>query len=287
MKIGVFGNCQSVGMATSISALVNDAEVYRFGLHEARTATDDKIEAAMLTFEGCDFVFFQPSLVHNIKGVSSDDFVARCKTLIAYPLIACRVLQPDCHYLKNNNQTHLEGPLGPYQSGIAAGAFLSGLSVERTAALFNKFTYQKLGYLDLDYQDEAISREARRHDYNFQSFIDGKHGRFMHTINHPSIEIIFETARQGLKKANVTYREPETLPNDWLSENSVWPIYPGLATSIKSSENDFRFRRRRTNTDLSLLEFLEESFSVFRNNNGEFRSDLSDQVRSFISSYVI
>lgn len=287
MKIGVFGNCQSAGMAASISALVPDAEVHRFGVHEARTASTETITAEMDIFSECDHVFTQPSLAHGIKGLLPDDFAARCKNLIPYPLIACRFLQPDCHYLPNDKGVHIEGPLGPYQSGIAAGAYLSGLSLDRTIALFNIFTYRKLGYLDFDPEDEAISREAQRFEYDFGAFLKGEHGRFMHTINHPGIEIIFETARQGLNKAGISCDESAVVPNDWLGQNSVWPVYPGLAKNFAPVGEEVRFRRPRMNTDLSLPEFVEASYEVFRAADGAFRSDLSDRVKAFIATHVV
>jgi hypothetical protein len=287
MKIGVFGSCQSVGMAASISALVPDAEVHRFVVDEARIAGAETITAKMNILSECDHVFIQPSLAHGIKGLLPDDFAARCKNIIPYPFILCRFLQPDCHYLPNDKGAFIEGPLGPYQSGIAAGAYLSGLSLDRAISLFNMFTYRKLGYLDFDPEDEPISREARRFEYDFGAFLKGEHGHFMHTINHPKISILFETARQSLNKAGISYDKSAVLPNDSLSQNSVWPVYPALAKSFVSEGEEIRFRRPRMNTDLSLPEFVEASYEAFHAANGAFCSALSDKVKTFIATYVV
>ena len=287
MKIGVFGNCQSVGMADSISALAPEAEVHCLDVPRARTGTAETIASEMEIFSDCDHVFIQPSLSHGIKGLMSEDFAARCKNIIPYPLIACRSLQPDCHYLQYDKGGHLEGPLGPYQSGIAAGAYLSGLSLDRATALFSIFTYRKLDYPGFHLGDEVIGREARRFEYDLGAFFRGENGFFMHTINHPRIDIIFETARQGLHKAGISCDECAEQPVDLLEQNCIWPHYPGLAKKFAPSGDDIRFRRPRMNTNLSLSEFVEASYETFRAADGAFRSDLSDRVRTFIATHVV
>lgn len=243
-------------MAASIRALVPSAEVHHFGLHEARSAPTDKIAAEMDTFAKCDFVFLQPSLTHGINGLQEPDFAARCKRIIPYPMIAYRGLQPDCHYIKLETGDLVQGALGPYHSAIVAGAYQAGLCMDRAEKLFNVFTYRALGYFDIRANSEPIGVESLRHQYDYSAFFDGERGVFMHTINHPTIGIIFDSAKQALEKAQVHVNSSATPPDDWLSTMHIWPVYTGLRSY---SDAEIRFKSPRVSVDLSLSEFVKKA----------------------------
>lgn len=286
MKIGVFGNCQSVGMAASISALVPDAEVHRFGVREAQDSDEGEIQSQMNAFATCDYVFLQPSMKHNIDALQLNAFSTRCREIVPYPLIASRVSHPDCHYLSGADGKHFVGPMGQYQSAIAAGSYLSGLSAQRAVTLYNKFTYEKMGFSHYNNEKEVVGREALSLGYDFNEFFSGSHGPFMHTINHPRINIIFETARQALNKIGLSVSDGAVVPPDNLSRNTVWPIYPGLPGANRK-ESDLVFKLDAKNLRLSLPEFVEASYEAFRAADGAFRSDLSDRVKAFIATHVV
>ena len=285
MKVGVFGNCQSSGMADSIRVLAPDVEVFYFGVPRALKSTPEQISEAMAQFAQCDAVFTQPSVKHKVQGLQPADFEKACKRVVGYPLIASRVAHPDCHYLLDEQGKQVVTPLGPYHSAIAAGAYLEGLSAERALALFNAFTYCALGYTKLRYDDEVVAWEARKYEYDFGDFFAEKGHAFMHTINHPRIEIIFETARQGLAKLGVSCENDIAAPTDNLARNTVWPIYPGLHGK-PTRPQVFSFTHEARNLAFSLPEFLAASYEAYASAS-TLKSPQADKVRSYIREFVV
>lgn len=286
MRIGVFGNCQSNGMAQSICALAPDIDVFRFGLPQAQGCSVDEIAEIMEIFSDCDAVFIQPSIKHSINALSADNFAARCKRLVPYPLIASRVAHPDCHYVVDQNGKQVLTPLGPYHSAITVGAYLEGLGVDRALALFNRFTYRALGYDRIRDDDEVVAKEAKALGYDFSGFFTRSDRVYMHTINHPRIEIIFETARQGLAKLGVAYLRDAKLPEDNLKHSTVWPVYPGLFDRGSGNE-DIVFLHAARNVAYTLPEFIEISYATYDAHDVPMNSAALKRVRAFINDYVV
>lgn len=286
MKVGVFGNCQAWGLSHGVAALLPDEEVFHYGSPNAQNASSEAIAKVMDTFATCDVILYQPSLTDRIPGVEPKDFEMRFKNLVPYPFIATRVFHPDSHYLQDEKDALILGPMGPYQSGIAVGAYLSGLSCERTVSLYNAFTYRGMGYLDFDWAWETVCKEASRFGYDYDAFLDGQYGCFMHTITHPTISILFETAKQALTKSEIKFIDPGKLPVDSLGQNYVWPVYPGLAQKYSGADREFVFQYPEKKVCLTLPEFVSESFQAFETVSGPFSSDLSDKAKAFIAKYV-
>jgi Polysaccharide biosynthesis enzyme WcbI len=287
MKIGVFGNCQSHGMARSIMALLPGVEVHLYTLHEARIADEDTICRQMDIYSACDIVLYQPSMRYSISGLQSKDFEDRCKRTIQYPFIACRSFHPDCHFLLDAGGNTIIGKIGPYHSAIIVAAYKAGLSVERATLLFNMFTYRAMGYLDYSLESEPVAVEANLYGFDYHDFFTGNHGNFMLTINHPKINIIYSTAKQCLEKLDIKASDHAAIPPDNLEMKAIWPIYPGLHQSLSHQDNPFLFQQPRSNTSLSLPEFITGSYALYDTVADGFHSELSDKASSFISEYVV
>lgn len=286
MKIGVFGNCQSNGMAQSIFALAPDIDVFRFGVPQAQGRSADEIAEIMEIFSGCDAVFIQPSVKHSINGLSADNFAARCKRIVPYPLISSRVAHPDCQYVVDQKGNLVLTPLGPYHSAIAVSAYIEGLDVDRALALFNRFTYRALGYDRIRDDDEVVAKEAKALGYDFSAFFTRPDRVYMHTINHPRIEIIFETARQGLAKLGVAYQRDAKIPEDKLKHSTVWPVYAGLFDRGSVNE-DIVFSHAARNVAYTLPEFIEISYAAYDAVDVPMKSTALERVRAFINNYVV
>ena len=290
MKIGVYGNCQVRSIADGIRHLVPDATIYNFGVNQT-IAADPKTRARTAdTLADCDLVFFQPGINDYAEGLTPDDMKRRCKRLAALPILFTRSLQPDCHYVYAPGGGLIQGPLGPYQSAIIAGAYLKGLSERRAATLFNVFTYRKLGFLDEKITNQRLIAESAKLNYVFDAYMQGRNGRFMHTINHPSINILLETAAQALHKAGVTVKGPDPKnnpPQDWLANGPIWPIYPGIAPAFETPDEPFLFRNGQTGISLSLPEFVTASYRAYSLLAGPFTSALIEVVEDFIDAYVV
>ncbi|AQS63441.1 hypothetical protein AGRHK599_LOCUS4890 [Rhizobium rhizogenes] len=262
MKIGVFGNCQTEGFATSVKNMTG-AEVVEYTVQKARSASEEELQSQALKLSECDTVFTQPSITNNFGPLSFDKLSLICKSLVPFPHIATTSLHPDCHYIRDNGVA-LEGPMGPYHSAIIAGAFLAGLSSSRAVSLFNKYVYVTLKYTSVLVSRQPMSVDADDMGYDYTAFLSGDRGVFMHTPNHPNADVIFDTARQALGKAGIshTYANP---PEDKLAELGVWPVYPEIATSL-GMRGDMIFRQRKSR-------------------GGVF--DLSEVVDAFFTSYAV
>jgi len=287
MRIGVFGNCHGVALAACIERLVPGVEIHRFGMDQALGADPATIERQMEAFSECDVVFIQPTIGHRIQGLLPEDFGARCKMVVPYPMLACRSLQPDSHYVFSAAGKVVGGPLGGYHSGIVLGSFLKGLPEARALSLFNRFVYRVLGYSEVDISREAIGRDASKFGYDYSDFFSGRRGRFMHTINHPAISLVFETAVQALRKAGIAAEVDRGPPGDALEGGVIWPVYPGLSDVFQADDAPLCFRRARRAISLSLREFVAESYAFYRTAGIEMKSSLSDRVKQFIDAEVV
>jgi len=260
MKIGVFGNCQTDGMAASIKSLTGH-DVFEYTVQKARTATDEELKDIANQLGQCDAIFTQPAISQPFAPVSFDALKALCANTIAFPHIATTTLHPDCHYVRDNGVSQV-GPMGPYHSAIIAACYLMGIPQKRVPLLFNKFVYSSLGYLAVPTQYQPMYNDAQIMEYDFSEFVSGARGAFMHTPNHPNADIIFSTAQQALSKAKIAFSNSE-IPEDRLEPLGVWPVYPEIADPF-SFEGSIVFKQRKSLGNIySLEEVIEEFYKSY------------------------
>jgi hypothetical protein len=284
MKVGIYGNCQAPGFAKSIEALAPGCTTHVYRINDARNASDDKLDEEFELLVQCDILFTQPSLGQTAGRLTPELLASSSKRHIAYPHIAFTGLQPDCHYIRPGG-VPINGPMGPYHSAIVAASFLEGISPERSANLFHKFAYACLGYLASDLSHQTMVREERRHGYDFSAFTSGSRGKFMHTVNHPAISIIFESARQALEKAGVE-TEDAAPPDDALARQFSWPLYReiGQRWSIADAEP---FVFRAPDREMTGEEFITASYDAYREIDPLLiATDQIAEARRFIREYV-
>src|SRR5690606_18717983 len=133
---------------------------------------------------------------------------------------------PDLCYVQDGSGGIIRGPLGDYHSVLALCSFNLGLSVGEARGLFNRRTYEELGWLDLwapakerllkTFGDEGIHLEK-----HFPKW--GRIRAFMHSINHPSIECLYDVAASLLAKFGVAVNDAGLLPHDNLLNGPVFP----------------------------------------------------------------
>lgn len=128
----------------------------------------------------------------------------------------------------------------PYQSAIGVWCWKRGMSPGDARRLFTPQTMTALGYDR--YWTQAVA-EARAHfaattipfaDYFLPLQASGR--LFMHTLNHPHIEVIAQLARGvgrilGASEADLLQPAENIVP-DALSHGAVWPVYPGIAEAL-------------------------------------------------------
>lgn len=227
MKVGVLGNCQTQGVAQCIRLFAPQIDVTARVLSVAAGDNPDLMEAVATEMEACDLIFIQdqPRLA-NIFAI----VLERCRApLHRWPPIIFRGFHPDCVYVIRKGQA-VDGVVGPYHSALLCAAWVEGLSPVRAAGLFNAFSYAALGYFDA-YNEAAalLAFQAERLGYDFSAVLDGPTSSFMHTINHPRVDVLQSVARQALDLSGVPRETTAPLPEDALARGAVWPDYPDLA----------------------------------------------------------
>ena len=231
MKIGVLGNCQAHGVAQCIRLLAPQVEVVSHSVSLADGDNAEVIEALAAEMAACDLALIQtleevqPRLT-GLFGTALEKMGTRARR---WPPIIFRGFHPDCVYVMRDGRV-MDGIVGPYHSALLCAAWAEGLPPERAARLFNVFAYAALGYFQAF--DEAVallSDQAQRHGFDLSDFLEAPAAPFMHTINHPRVEILQSVAAQALDLAGIPRAATALLPQDDLAQGPVWPAYPELA----------------------------------------------------------
>jgi hypothetical protein len=229
MKIGLLGNCQIQGVARSIRLFAPDVEILLRSVSFTAAEQAETIEMIANDLADCDLALIQslddaqPRLTNLFETV-----IARATTR-RWPPILFRGFHPDCIYVRHDGRV-VDGIAGPYHSALLCAAWAEGLPPLRAARLFNAFTYTALGYFDA-FEEAAVllTAQADRHGFQFSTFLDAPTAPFMHTINHPRIEVLQSIAAQALDMSGITRAPTPPLADDELSKGPIWPTYPELA----------------------------------------------------------
>ncbi|MHA7066686.1 WcbI family polysaccharide biosynthesis putative acetyltransferase [Azospirillum argentinense] len=262
MKVFVLGNCQVTGLKKSLSALLPDAEVsgcFPFG----RGDLDQVAEK----IRGMDYIFTQklPDNIITALGISSDSVRSRVYTI---PNIAFPGYHPDCVYLPGINAANSSLPTD-YNSAIAVAGFLRGRTPEETLTLYNTYIYAISGYFN------SFSMACRNLEAHFKAceFDLSEHlkrwvakGPFMHTINHPRINVLLDIANMAVKRAGLSPVDvPDGAVKDDLAHFTRWPIYPELARRLGLEGSTMLYLNPDPSRPavMTLLEYVQNCFKIF------------------------
>jgi hypothetical protein len=159
-------------------------------------------------------------------------------------------------------------------------AYRQGLGAADTAALFNRRTYQALGYLDNWRAAEQALRKAfeasdlRPHWPAFWLHVQ-RRGCFMHTPNHPQVQVLAHLARLAAQQAGLPLRSslaPGELA-DGLS-SVIWPLYPEIAQALALDGGSTVWKLVGAHQYLDGVQaFVEHSFAGYQA-QGIARADL-------------
>jgi hypothetical protein len=171
-------------------------------------------------------------------------YVEKSKLLTLNPSIRliniCSLLfdgfHPDLCYVRNVETGEFISMA--YNSAIGFWAYKNGLDIADAEKLFTADNYHALGYFDR-WEHSVQNLRARfakaNSDIDFLEFYIAvkRHGKFMHTINHPKVGTLVQLARQIARKIDNSERLPDqdVSIDDYLS-NEVWPLYPEVADEL-------------------------------------------------------
>ena len=265
-RIAVIGNCQAAGVGAALARLVPDGEIswWTPGPDGA-----DGGETLIDRLRGFDHVI---AISRNGK-INRSHLAAELNdalgSLVEAPVVVFRGFQPDCIYLRAEGGL-LSSPLGQLHSGLAAAGYGLGLSAGRLPRLFNTLVFAALGDIaafeiaerELVRTFDAAGYDVRPH---FGRWLDGRQP-FMHTVNHPSIEVLASVATLAAERAGLI-AAGTPVPSgieDLLAFSVQWPFYPDLARR-RGRAGSLTFLTavdgvRAERPSLTLAEFVDQSF---------------------------
>ena len=150
---------------------------------------------------------------------------------IEIPIVNFRAFHPDLHHVLSAASGR---PISPvYHSGIVVWAWRNRVPLAAVKPLFNRATFQGLGYLDA----WADSVENLRSHFtacglDFSRFFlrTKRMGAFMYMPIHPKIEAIVNFAKVIALKmgADPAIMEQPIAINDMFASLFTWPVYPEI-----------------------------------------------------------
>ena len=269
MKIGVFFNCQHRGIATSLRALLPSYNIVSHDVISYGYPDLDRPDSSMFASAAADIPTFDlvvsADFRHDLGPLSPNGLKQRARRLILVPPIIFGGFHPDTCYSTNAS---FRGPTNAIHSRIAIAGYLAGLSVEDTAALYNKLVFARLGYFGQFAPQRAIMQERfAAYGVDLAPWFDAwlAQGCFMYSVNHPKVHVLFDLARIVCAMAGLD-TQPASTPEDDLAYMPSHPVYPDLAAAFGvPAETHFHQVRLpgKPLVELTLEEYLAKSFATF------------------------
>ncbi len=281
-SFGVIGSCQAYGVAESLKGWVPGATAYPLNAGSVATMSQDDQQKLADKFADFDIVYVE-SVDRISKGPLAAAALSEKVRVLRYPVVVYTGLHPDCVHIYNGSQL-IQTHMGPYNSALALAAFNAGLSPARTEAIFNRFAFASLGYIE---QREAAKAELERYfqelGFSCSGFVDSA---FMYTINHPRIEVLHDITKQALDISGFE-REQDFVPSptDTLLEGAIWPIYDGIGEGT-----GYIFRghaNKGESRDIELADFIAKSFEAYKEVGSVLSAPAVERALEFIETEVI
>ncbi|SFV08284.1 hypothetical protein SAMN02799631_04706 [Methylobacterium sp. 174MFSha1.1] len=267
LRIGFIGSCQVAGMKATAEKLLPSALIDAQHIHVTMRPEDVR-----------EHVRHFDVVITQVGDGDADMPYLRASSLtsptlkaVYLPTFVFSGLHPDMAYIADHGKV-VHGAHSDMHSIIGAACFLAQLSEARAAKLFNKYIFAELGY----FAEYEVSYRFMRETYAAAGYdVDGlverllaESGAFMHTINHPSIQIIAELTTQALKKAGIVAPDVAvpTDVHDALKEHFVGPVFPPLARSIGLAGSTTYLKPAQSGDDreIGLEEYLKRSYEIYR-----------------------
>ncbi|MDE2364412.1 MAG: hypothetical protein KGM42_17180 [Hyphomicrobiales bacterium] len=291
-RIAVVGNCQSFGIAYGMKLLIPQAQVDRFTIVRKGVADLGFLARTLATYDHVFSLEFQQGF---LRGGGWEELRALMPKVAPIPSIVFSGFHPDTVYILDppQNGRPIEGPTGPYHSAIALFAYLRGMSVEQTEALFCAPFFAALGYFDV-WEDSAREflalARASGLDLSHDLVRWSRGGTFMYSMNHPKAHVLFDVARALLERADLPHSaavEFSDFAVDDIVRGAVYPVYPEIAERYGHRGN-YLFKRANYELSRSVGEFLtlrgyiESCFAVYARRQRKSLSEGAHRVKIWL-----
>lgn len=247
-----------------------------------RLSISDNLDQAAAELEGRDVVFAQFIRDDRWGALRGQALAPRLQRFIEIPNMNFVGLHPDCVYIRRQDGTNIQGPVGPYHSALAIACYLEGLSSERTLALFNAHSFARLGYFAAyDAELKRLTNSFATAGYTLSEALADAPSVFMHTVNHPTIQFLFGVVRQALRMAGIAATDAP-LPEDNLARQR-WAVFPEIAARLGITEQcGFLAPKGPVNLD----EFVHRSLDVYAREKLAAAPPAVERARRFIREHV-
>lgn len=253
----VFSNCQSYGLAQCLALQNPGVNV------EGRDSTvyQRDIDGFAEEVEYFSKIF----IADFVLELGLFDFGKFSDRIVKIPVVEFAGYHPDNCYAYSNKSGILKSPIGDYHSIICLAAYNKGLNPLDTRALFCNKIYEAGGYFDMwNSEKEMLHKLFESCDLK----LDGAFRRwtmrdsFMHSLNHPKMECIYDVAAAASRKAG---REPtlnNLRPPDNLCLGAVFPVYDEIAERYGVT-GCYDFKPTSEFRVLTLEQFISGSFEAY------------------------
>lgn len=230
-RLTVLGNCQAYGMASCLRALNPELEVEAVGWAELRSAGHVASVAAAL--ENVDMVLAQPINDPALESLGNKALVRRSMRSAFFPAIHFTGFHPDALLIAGPRRP--AALIGDWHSALMVAAFRMGLPPRRASELFNAYVYGVLGYFDeyakaAEYLSWQFGQVGWRLDGELEAW--AADGPFVHTPNHPRIEVIMVAARRACAQLEIETDPAVRTPPDIYAQFGDWPVYPEIGKRL-------------------------------------------------------
>lgn len=252
----VISNCQTVGLANCLSLLSPAARVDACNLWQLRK----RAKHWRARLGEYDQLFFAPQVrefgLPDLDGLSHITWM---------PSVIFGGFHPDLCYIQSAKGM-LKGPLDDYHSLIAITAYKQGFSPAKTAGLFRQEVYQRIGYFDVwSAQRTQLLADFSAFDWDmreaFLRWVRG--GVFMHSPNHPHIDVLFDQARMVVEKVLGNAWDGGFLPHDNLASGPAFPVFPEITERLGMMGGAYLFKPLNEYRLMDLEAFLESCFAIY------------------------
>jgi len=254
----VISNCQTLGLSNAISVLCPDAEV---------TACDIwSFKGDPESWKNKLSSFNQLVISPEIQDLNVVDF-STYTNVTWVPGFFFRAYHPDLCYVFHAGST-VKTRLDDYNSNIVFAAYKQGLTTVQARSLFTSDVFHQIGYFDL-WSTEKAALIQRFGDVGLDIrpyWLEWvKSGGFMHSINHPHIDAVFDVAKAVVHKAKGSHLHTSIRPHDNLINGAIFPVYPEIAERYAHGDlGSYLFKPMGTFSLLNLDQFIESSFAAYR-----------------------
>ena len=253
----VIGNCQTTGLVNSLTILSPDVDVEGcdvWQLSKDRDYWNDKIAS-----------YQHLIVISDCRHSEIVDF-RRYKNITWFPSFIFQAFHPDMCYVICPDGI-FKSPMDEYNSCLIFAAYQSNLSIQETFQLFNDDVYRSVGFYDFwEYEKKSLIERFDECELDIRASLVHwvRSGCFMHSMNHPKINTVYDIARAITQKIRKQYAESPIRPHDNLTVGPIYPIYPEIADQFGLKDGSYLFKPMGSYKQMDLKAFIEGSFQAYQ-----------------------